>query len=77
MLRPAHALPAEDVAQRLLSDLGRGLGAEEARARLAHHGPNELEQVEGVSAARILLEHLTAPMILLLAGAGVCRRLSA
>jgi hypothetical protein len=71
MPRPAHALPAEEVAQRLLSDLARGLGAEEAHARLAHHGPNELEQAEGVSAARILLEQLTAPMILLLAGAGV------
>jgi Ca2+-transporting ATPase len=64
-------LPAHAVAQRLASDPARGLGAEEARARLAHHGPNELEQAEGVSAAGILLEQLTAPMILLLAGAGV------
>ena len=78
MPRPAHALPAEEVAQRLLSDLARGLGAEEAHARLAHHGPNELDQAEGVSTARILLDQLTAPMILLLIAArACCRRLSA
>jgi Ca2+-transporting ATPase len=69
--RPDHALPAEAVAQRMATDPARGLSGEEAGARLARHGPNELEQAEGVSAAQILLEQLTAPMILLLAGAGV------
>jgi len=53
------------------SDPVRGLGGEEARARLAESGPNELPRGEGVRAGRILLEQLTSPLLVLLAGAGV------
>jgi Ca2+-transporting ATPase len=53
------------------SDPAWGLDAEEARARLARSGPNELESGDGVRPWRILLGQLTSPMLLLLAGAGV------
>jgi Ca2+-transporting ATPase len=66
-----HAVPAEAVAERLTSDATQGLSADEAAARLAEHGPNELDTVEAVSPGQILLGQLTSPMILLLAAAGV------
>ncbi len=69
--RPLHAAPVAEVADRMAADPERGLSADVAAARLAEHGPNELERGADVSAARILLTQLTAPMILLLAGAGV------
>lgn len=69
--RPLHAAPVADVADRMAADPARGLSAADAAARLAEHGPNELERGEAVSAARVLLAQATAPMILLLAAAGV------
>ena len=69
--RPLHAAPVADVADRIVADPARGLSAADAAARLAEHGPNELERGEVVSAARVLLAQATAPMILLLAAAGV------
>ena len=66
-----HTVDAAEVALELGSDPARGLGAEEARARLARSGPNELESGEGVKAGRILLEQLASPLLLLLLGAGV------
>ena len=68
---PLHAAPVADVADRIVADPARGLSAADAAARLAEHGPNELERGEVVSAARVLLAQATAPMILLLAAAGV------
>jgi Ca2+-transporting ATPase len=68
---PDHAVPVAAVAARLGADARRGLAAADAAARLAEHGPNELEQGERLSRARILLGQLTSPMILLLVGAGV------
>ena len=68
---PTHAAPLGEVAERLAADPARGLTGADAAARLAAHGPNELARGGGVSAARILLAQVTAPMILLLAGAGV------
>src|SRR5688572_2426096 len=68
---PHHAVPPVVVAERLGGDAARGLTADAAAARLAEHGPNELDGGETVSAPRILLAQFTAPMMLLLAGAGV------
>ena len=66
-----HALTAVAVAERLETDPVRGLSREEASARLVREGANELEGSGGPSPGRILIAQLTAPMILLLAGAGV------
>ena len=66
-----HAADAGLVASELGTDPQRGLTTEEAAARLARHGPNELEAGEQLSAGRILLGQLTSPMVLLLAAAGV------
>ena len=44
-----HALTAAAVTARLGADATRGLGADDAAARLVEHGPNELERGEGVS----------------------------
>jgi len=66
-----HTDDAADVALSLGSDPARGLSAEEAGARLAQSGPNELHSGEGVKAGRILLEQLTSPLLLLLVGAAV------
>jgi len=68
---PDHALPAARVVERLGSYTERGLSADEAAARLDQHRPNELDQGDELSPARILLGQLTSPMILLLAAAGV------
>ena len=48
----------------------RGLSAPQVATRLVEHGPNELDQGQGVSPVRILLSQLTTPMILLLIAAG-------
>ncbi len=69
--RPLHAAPVSAAADRLAADPVGGLGEADVAERFAAHGANELERGEGVSAAGILLEQVTAPMILLLAGAGV------
>jgi Ca2+-transporting ATPase len=66
-----HASDAAEVARELGSDPEHGLSDEEARARLARDGPNELERGEGVRPGRILLGQLTSPMVLLLVAAGI------
>ena len=68
---PPYTEDAAEVARDLGSDTARGLSAEEARARLGRYGPNELHGGDGLQPGRILLEQLTSPMLLLLAGAGV------
>ncbi len=68
---PWHALVPETVAERLGTDPVRGLEATEAQRRLKIHGPNELDPDDPVRPWRILLAQFTAPMVLLLAGAGV------
>lgn len=52
---PWHALSAQAVLSRLRVDFSRGLGDEEARARLARHGPNALPEPERRSPLAILL----------------------
>ena len=66
-----HAVPAAAVAKRLGTDPVAGLSADDAAARVRQHGPNELDQGEALTPARILLGQLRSPMILLLAAAGV------
>ncbi len=58
--------PASDVAARLATDLSTGLSAEEAAARLAEHGPNEIERSEAVPLWRVLLDQLADPLVILL-----------
>ena len=69
--QPDHAVPFDVVAERLASHPERGLSAEVAAARLLDNGPNVLDQVAGVTPARLLLGQLTSPMILVLIGAAV------
>jgi magnesium-transporting ATPase (P-type) len=57
--------PAQ-VAARLGVDPARGLGSDEAAARLAEHGPNQLEAAEPVPAWRKLLEQFRDPLVYLL-----------
>ena len=66
-----HAAEVGEVARGLGTDPERGLGVAEAAARLAEHGPNELQAGDPVRPGTILLGQLTSPMILLLAAAGV------
>ncbi len=71
---PRHAWHAVD-ASRALDDLavipGRGLSSAEAKARLAHHGPNRLPSPEPRSGLAILADQVTSLPVALLAGAAV------
>ena len=66
-----HAVDVGLVASGLGTDPQHGLTTEEAAARLARHGPNELEAGEQLSAGRILLGQVTSPMVVLLAAAAI------
>ncbi|HEX3265069.1 MAG TPA: HAD-IC family P-type ATPase [Candidatus Limnocylindrales bacterium] len=66
-----HALPPEAVAASLAVVPAQGLGAAEARRRLATDGANELEPEEPTSVLRLLLESAMEPFVILLAVAGV------
>ena len=66
-----HAAAVEEVVRELRSDPARGLGSEEATARLARYGTNELQRGDSVRPGRILLGQLSSPMLMLLAAAGV------
>ncbi len=57
---------AAAVAARLGVDPGRGLSGAEAAARLAEHGPNQLDAAEEVPAWRKLLEQFRDPLVYLL-----------
>ncbi|NUM46587.1 MAG: cation-translocating P-type ATPase [Anaerolineales bacterium] len=67
-----HTLSPSETLTQLKTDLARGLSADDARARLAEHGPNELVETARRSPLRILWEQLTATMVLiLLAASGI------
>jgi Ca2+-transporting ATPase len=69
---PAHRQPAEAVLAGLGSDGRAGLGAAEARARLARHGPNELHSAPGVPAwQRFLAQFKDILVVLLLAATAI------
>ena len=63
------ALEAAELAERLQSDLERGLSAAEVARRLAESGPNELREVAPAPAWRKLLAQFRDPLIYLLLGA--------
>ncbi len=64
-----HALPEEEVLQRLGSDPERGLADGEVSARLERFGRNELRQSGGKGPLAILWDQITNPMVLLLLAA--------
>ncbi|APE32375.1 carbonate dehydratase [Halomonas aestuarii] len=67
--RPWHALSPEEALARRESTPG-GLEAEDARARLARHGPNQLQQVQGRPAwKRLLAQFNNILMVILLVAA--------
>ncbi|GAB4580090.1 MAG: cation-translocating P-type ATPase [Anaerolineales bacterium] len=67
-----HTLTPSETLTQLNTDPARGLSPDEARARLAQYGPNELVETARRSPLRILWEQLTATMVLiLLAASGV------
>ena len=65
-----HAFPADQVAHALHVDPARGLSEQEASARLAREGPNELEPREPPSVWTTIFGAATEPFVLLLAAAG-------
>src|SRR5207245_7391340 len=67
----AHALPVAGLAERLHVDPSRGLEADEAEARLATYGPNELEAPRHVSVLASLIDAATEPFVIVLALAGL------
>ncbi len=66
---PPWARPAAEVAEELGVDPTRGLGAGEASARLAAHGPNELAGHEDDPIWRSVVAHLTGGLTLVLLAA--------
>ena len=69
MIAP-HARKVEDVLAELQSSPG-GLPAAEAAARLAVHGPNELQETISRPAWKMLLAQFVEPMILILVAAAI------
>lgn len=67
---PWHALPAEQVLQRLASRPS-GLSAEESRSRLEQFGPNLLQAQSRSGPWRLILRQLKSPLIYVLAGAAL------
>ena len=66
-----HALPAEEVADRLGADSHAGLSDEEAARRLLEVGPNELAARERPNYAAVALRQLADPLVALLVTAAV------
>jgi len=64
--RSAHGLSVEKLVRTLQTDLARGLNAEEARRRLAVHGPNKLAEVAGVTIWQLLFDQFKDFLVLLL-----------
>ncbi len=65
---PWHALDAGVALERLGAEPERGLSTEEARARLARHGPNVLERVRGPRWSTLVWRQLDSPIVFLLLG---------
>jgi P-type Ca2+ transporter type 2C len=67
-----HGLEVSEVLERLGTDPAHGLSEDEAKRRLAEHGPNELQAARRISPWAILLDQLKNVLILvLLAAVGV------
>jgi calcium-translocating P-type ATPase len=65
-----HALDRAEV-EAALGSGPQGLSAEEVRARLERHGPNQLEETEPISNLAILLHQFKSPLIYILLIAAV------
>jgi Ca2+-transporting ATPase len=65
-----HALPVEEVLARLQCT-GHGLSSDEARRRLAEHGPNALPRPRGDSAFMLLWRQIDNPLIWVLLASSV------
>jgi Ca2+-transporting ATPase len=68
---PPWALPAGEVVAALGTDGEHGLGGDEARGRLAHHGPNQLKAILRRSGWQILTAQFRSLVVALLAVASV------
>ncbi|MBY9082297.1 calcium-translocating P-type ATPase, SERCA-type [Paenibacillus sp. HN-1] len=64
-----HRLSSEELLKTFAVSPQRGLGPEEAEARLKEHGPNELSEGERISPLTILLNQFKDFMVLVLMGA--------
>ncbi|HET9114464.1 MAG TPA: cation-transporting P-type ATPase [Gaiellaceae bacterium] len=69
--RAAHALTPAQLAAALASDLDRGLEEVEAQRRLAECGPNRPHEVSRPPYARLALDQLLDPLVLLLLAASL------
>ncbi|HEY7250039.1 MAG TPA: cation-transporting P-type ATPase [Methylomirabilota bacterium] len=65
----AHALPPDEVARELGTDMADGLSEEEAQERLVRVGPNALERARRPPYAEIALRQLGDPLVALLVAA--------
>ena len=61
-----HALPADEVLARIVTDAVRGLSPAEAARRIARHGPNALPEKKGRSGFFLLLRQFQSPRVYLL-----------
>ena len=68
---PWHALPSDDVVERLATDARRGLSAAEAARRLVRDGPNALEEAPAVPWWRAFLAQFRDLLIWILIAAAV------
>jgi Ca2+-transporting ATPase len=64
-----HRLEIAEILERLGTDPARGLSEEEAKGRLAEHGPNEIKAARRISPWSILLDQVKNVLILVLLGA--------
>jgi P-type Ca2+ transporter type 2C len=70
-VKPWHALKPEEAMEELKTS-GKGLTSQEARARLATYGPNELKKEKGTSPIKLFLGQFTdVLMIILLIATGL------
>ncbi len=65
-----HAVPTEEVLERLESS-SLGLDRDEAKSRLARHGPNELQQLTKISPLQIFLSQFLDVLVIILIIAAV------
>jgi Ca2+-transporting ATPase len=66
-----HTLASDEVAQRLETNPQSGLTSADAAKRLAHFGPNALQEKRARSPWRMLLDQFTDFMIIVLIGAAI------
>ena len=68
-IKEPHSKGKEGVLEKFEADKEKGLSQDEARKRLEHFGPNQLEKSEQKSPWKIILEQVNTPVVYLLAAA--------